>query len=141
MATLCTAVESNQEFNNSSVVKVVLDHDGRALYFSRGPIPWTRSDGDSALQADAWRGGLRHLGIYAYRCGYIRKFSARGPSPLESRERLEQLRALWHGESIACALPRGHPASGYRYPRRSCSGAPETMPLKVQIKAVMRGPT
>ena len=116
MATLCTPVESDSEFIDSSVVKVVLNEAGRALYFSRAPIPWTRSDGGSALLSDAWQAGLRHLGIYAYQCGYIQKFSARGPCPLESRERLEQLRALWHGESIACATARVPPPPGIDTP-------------------------
>lgn len=116
MATLCTPVESDSEFIDLSVVKVVLDGAGRALYFSRAPIPWTRSENGSARVSDAWQAGLRHLGVYAYHAGYIRKFSARGPCPLESRERLEQLRALWYGESIACATARVPPPPGIDTP-------------------------
>jgi 3-deoxy-manno-octulosonate cytidylyltransferase (CMP-KDO synthetase) len=112
MATLCTPLTGRDEFLDPAAVKVVLDRNGRAIYFSRALIPWTRSANQSTLEQDAWRGGLRHLGIYAYRSGYIRRFSARGPCPLEERERLEQLRALWHGEQIACAVARIAPPAG-----------------------------
>ncbi len=112
MATLCTPATGAEEFADPSAVKVVVDHAGRALYFSRAPVPWTRADRGAELDAEAWQGAHRHLGIYAYRSGYIREFSARGPCELESRERLEQLRALWHGEVIVCAVSREPPPTG-----------------------------
>lgn len=112
MATLCTPMEDAAEYHNPSAVKVVMDRAGRAIYFSRAQIPWVREDGSAANDRDAWRHAYRHLGIYAYRSGYIREFSARGPCALESLERLEQLRTLWYGESIACAVADAVPPPG-----------------------------
>lgn len=80
---------------NPNVVKVVLDAAGYALYFSRSQIPYPREAGG------IW---YRHAGIYAYRAGFLKKFSSIKPSPLEQAEALEQLRALWHGYRIAVAV-------------------------------------
>lgn len=102
MATLCTGVD-DEALLDPAVVKVVTDQRGLALYFSRAPIPWVRDAESSAMAEGAAQHARRHLGIYAYRSGYIRQFSARPPSALEQLERLEQLRALSHGESIVCA--------------------------------------
>ena len=112
MATLCTPLVSAEELLDPAVVKVVTDSCGRALYFSRAPIPWVRGERDSALDASGFSAGRRHLGIYAYRSGYIRAFSARGPCELENKERLEQLRALWHGDRIGCEIARVVPPAG-----------------------------
>ena len=112
MATLCTPFTGAGEFADSSAVKVVLGSEDRALYFSRAPVPWRCSRESSGLSGEAWQGAFRHLGIYAYRCGYLHTFSGRGPCPLELRERLEQLRVLWHGESIACAVAVEAPPPG-----------------------------
>jgi 3-deoxy-manno-octulosonate cytidylyltransferase (CMP-KDO synthetase) len=105
MATLATAITDPHELFNPNCVKVVADRNGCALYFSRAPLPWAR---------DAFAGArdmlpsatpfLRHIGIYAYRAGFLRKFAALAPTPLERAEALEQLRALEHGCRIVVRL-------------------------------------
>lgn len=112
MATLSTPMLSQEEMQDPSMVKVVTNVDGTALYFSRAPIPWKRSETSAVLDSTGYSAARRHLGIYAYRSGYIRQFSARQPCPLESLERLEQLRALWHGERIVCAEAEVTPLPG-----------------------------
>ena len=91
------AIKSAADLAAKTVVKVVLDRDGGALYFSRSPIPCTR-DGESDLASGLF---VRHLGIYAYRGGFLKRYIAEPPCPLESTEKLEQLRALWMGAKIA----------------------------------------
>jgi 3-deoxy-manno-octulosonate cytidylyltransferase (CMP-KDO synthetase) len=111
MATLATPIGSVEEFLDPNCVKVVCDATGRALYFSRAPVPWPRD----AFARD--RGGLppntellRHIGIYAYRAGFLRKFATLPRTPLEQAESLEQLRALEHGFAIAVrAAPEPFP--------------------------------
>ncbi|HEY3634189.1 MAG TPA: 3-deoxy-manno-octulosonate cytidylyltransferase [Caldimonas sp.] len=100
MSTAAHAIDDRADFANPNIVKVVLDAAGRALYFSRAPIPWPREDegiGALAMATPA----LRHVGLYAYRAGFLRRFPLLAASPLEEIERLEQLRVLWHGERIA----------------------------------------
>jgi 3-deoxy-manno-octulosonate cytidylyltransferase (CMP-KDO synthetase) len=100
MSTAAHAIDDRADFANPNIVKVVLDGAGRALYFSRAPIPWPREDegiGALAMATPA----LRHVGLYAYRAGFLRRFPLLAASPLEEIERLEQLRVLWHGERIA----------------------------------------
>jgi 3-deoxy-manno-octulosonate cytidylyltransferase (CMP-KDO synthetase) len=97
MATLAAPIADEAEWRSPHVVKVVAGRDGRALYFSRGPIPWDR-DGDRAPGAPL---GWRHIGMYAYRRDVLLRLAGLAPSPLERRERLEQLRALEHGIGIA----------------------------------------
>ena len=116
MATASAPLDDADQLTNPAVVKVVTDRDGRALYFSRAPIPWTRRSDDSALADDAWRHARRHLGIYAYRAGYIREFAARPACPPEKMEQLEQLRALWHGETITCVEAVEVPGPGIDTP-------------------------
>ena len=95
MATLCALIEAEEEIDNPNVVKVVLDKKGHALYFSRCTMPYNR-DGES------WQGMYRkHLGIYAYRREALLKFSHLEQTPLELTEKLEQLRALENGFTIA----------------------------------------
>lgn len=101
MATLACAVQDVEEFRNPNAVKVVVDAGGRALYFSRAPIPWPR---DAA--PDRRPTALRHIGIYAYRAGFLKRFSKLAPGVLERCESLEQLRALENGFSIAVAETR-----------------------------------
>jgi len=100
MATLATPIEHRDEYFDQNAVKVVTDLQGRALYFSRAPIPWFRDqvgpDGLDLLPTVA----RRHLGIYAYRVGALRRLAALAPTPLEQVEKLEQLRALAHGLHI-----------------------------------------
>jgi 3-deoxy-manno-octulosonate cytidylyltransferase (CMP-KDO synthetase) len=111
IATLATAIESLEDFLDPNVVKVVTAGDGAALYFSRAPIPWTR-DGASAGSAGQRDFGdaMRHVGMYAYRVGALRRITAMPPSKYELREKLEQLRALQAGLRIAvaaCVEPPG----------------------------------
>lgn len=99
MATACHPLTARADFVNPNIVKVVCDAKGRALYFSRAPIPFLR-DASSRL-ADAPVTALRHIGIYAYRTDFLLRFPGLSEAPLEKTEMLEQLRALWHGEKIA----------------------------------------
>ena len=101
MSTAAHGIADAADFDNANIVKVVLDAAGRALYFSRAPIPWPR-DARTAGQAGAGSARpLRHVGLYAYRASFLRRFPLLERSPLEDIERLEQLRVLWHGERIA----------------------------------------
>lgn len=112
MGTAAHGIDTLDEFENPNVVKVVLDAANRALYFSRAPIPWwrdARASGDLPIPSAR---PLRHIGLYAYRAGFLRRFPTLEPSPLESIEALEQLRALWHGERIAVHVSDKRPAAG-----------------------------
>lgn len=93
MSTACEMITDTAMYSRADVVKVVMDSNGSALYFSRSVIPHDR-DGDGAHPV------YRHLGIYAYRAGYVKHFASQKPCPLELAEKLEQLRGLWHGERI-----------------------------------------
>lgn len=102
VATLCEPIESEADFRNPNIVKVVMNHSGMALYFSRAPIPYPRD----AFSAGEWPTSLpahRHIGIYAYRVGLLHRFVTWERAPLERFESLEQLRVLWQGESIHVA--------------------------------------
>ena len=105
MSTAAHAIDRVEDFVNPNVVKVVLDRQQLALYFSRAPIAWWR-DGMAAGQPTGLPSPapLRHIGIYGYRAGFLRRFPALEPAPLEQTESLEQLRVLWHGERIAVHL-------------------------------------
>ena len=107
IATLAARISSVEELLDTNTVKVVTDPSGRALYFSRAPIPWNRAGAPAGLasQTDA-RGARRHLGIYAYRVAALKRLAALAPSALEMREQLEQLRALEHGLGIQVADAR-----------------------------------
>jgi 3-deoxy-manno-octulosonate cytidylyltransferase (CMP-KDO synthetase) len=102
MATLATPIHSTDELFDPNCVKVVRDPKGHALYFSRAPVPWPR-DAFARERATLPAGMpfLRHIGIYAYRAGFLRRFAALPRTPLEQVESLEQLRALEHGFAIA----------------------------------------
>ncbi len=105
MATLATPITSTEELFNPHAVKVVVGQGERALYFSRAPIPWPRdafAASTSALPMNTTF--LRHIGIYAYRAGFLRTFTNLAPTALEKTESLEQLRALEHGYAIAVRL-------------------------------------
>ena len=97
MATAVTPIKSGADLAAKSVVKVVLDRDGGALYFSRAPIPFDR-DSEPDIGSGLY---VRHLGIYAYRGCFLRRFVSEKPCDLEQTEKLEQLRALWMGAKIA----------------------------------------
>ena len=113
MATLSTPIATLDDYLSPNVVKVVSRGDGRALYFSRAPIPWNRdgAPGGLAGQQD-YRGSSRHIGIYAYRSGSLRRLAASLPTALEKLERLEQLRALQLGLAIAVAVACEKPGPG-----------------------------
>jgi 3-deoxy-manno-octulosonate cytidylyltransferase (CMP-KDO synthetase) len=116
MATAAHEIHDLADVANTNVVKVVLDARGFALYFSRATIPWAR---------DAFAAGtptlpptplLRHVGIYAYRAGFLRDFPRMPQAPIETAEALEQLRALWHGHRIAVHVTTTAPGIGVDTP-------------------------
>jgi 3-deoxy-manno-octulosonate cytidylyltransferase (CMP-KDO synthetase) len=113
MATAAHPLADDAEFRNPNVVKVVLDAASRALYFSRAPIPWWRDGSGAAPQAPR---PLRHVGLYAYRAGFLRTFPSLPPAPLEQAEALEQLRVLWHGHRIAVHVAPHAPGPGVDTP-------------------------
>lgn len=115
ISTACHAIDNAADLFNPNVVKVVCDRAGRALYFSRAPIPWERA----AFQTDPPGGtrastvaALRHIGLYAYRVAFLKQFPALELAPLEQLEALEQLRALWHGYRITVFESTHAPAPG-----------------------------
>lgn len=113
VATLASPMDKRSDVFNPNAVKVVLDKRGHALYFSRAPIPWHRdsfSGTDSALPAGLHY--LRHIGIYAYSAGFLRRYIGWSPSPLEAIESLEQLRILWNGERILVLSVEQAPEAG-----------------------------
>lgn len=112
MSTAAHAIACVAEFNNTNVVKVVLDARSLALYFSRAPIPFWR-DQPGALPNPA---PLRHIGIYAYRTRFLRRFPSLAQAPMERDEALEQLRALWHGHRIAVHITKEAPGPGVDTP-------------------------
>ncbi|MBX3699634.1 MAG: 3-deoxy-manno-octulosonate cytidylyltransferase [Dokdonella sp.] len=112
MATLATPLTTSEELFDPNVVKLVRRGDGRALYFSRAPLPWPRDAFARSREVlPPATPFLRHIGIYAYRAGFLRQFAQLAPTPLERAESLEQLRALEHGHAIAVRLaPEPFPA-------------------------------
>jgi len=131
IATACHAIHDEASMRNPNIVKTVLDKNGNALYFSRAPIPWPRDafrvlsssegrdDCSSSLRGEVGRGALpadlpvlRHIGIYAYRAGFLRAYSRLAPCALEHFEALEQLRALYHGYNIGVVIAEQAPPSG-----------------------------
>lgn len=112
VATLGTPIREDSDKQNPNIVKVVADDRGRALYFSRAAIPFDR-DGDCDLTPLA----QRHLGIYAYRAGFLAQYPRLSESPLERFEKLEQLRVLWHGYDIAVANAIAKPGMGIDTPQ------------------------
>jgi 3-deoxy-manno-octulosonate cytidylyltransferase (CMP-KDO synthetase) len=110
IGTLATAVTSLAELMDPNAVKVVSDTAGRALYFSRAPIPWNRDGAPADLASQRqWDGARRHVGIYSYRVGPLLHLARLPAGALELRERLEQLRALEHGLRIQVAEARELP--------------------------------
>jgi len=112
VGTAAHAINDPRDLANPNVVKVVCDQAGRALYFSRAPIPWWRDGSAAGAPAIGSIAPLRHIGIYAYRAGFLRRFPMLAVSPLEQIESLEQLRVLWHGERIAVHLSAFAAATG-----------------------------
>ncbi|GLW61406.1 3-deoxy-manno-octulosonate cytidylyltransferase [Hydrogenophilus thermoluteolus] len=114
IATAAVPVTTVREWRDPNVVKVVCDRNGYANYFSRAPLPWVREADPFALDANAappvpvWR----HIGLYAYRAGFLRRFATWGEAPLEAAEKLEQLRALWCGARIVVHFAAEAPPPG-----------------------------
>lgn len=105
IATAAKPILAAVDFFNPNVVKVVRDAKGLARYFSRAPIPWARDAFAQSREAlPAGFPALHHIGIYAYRAAFLKRFTSLTPSPLEQAESLEQLRALHHGFEIAVAV-------------------------------------
>jgi len=117
MATCAHPLADAADAFNPNVVKVVLDKQGRALYFSRATIPWHR-DGFAASREQLPAGyvPLRHIGLYAYSNAFLQRYPQLEPSPLESIEALEQLRVLWHGVPIAVHVTEAAPHAGVDTP-------------------------
>jgi 3-deoxy-manno-octulosonate cytidylyltransferase (CMP-KDO synthetase) len=117
MSTVAHTIDEVGEFLNPNVVKVVLDAEQRALLFSRAPLPWWRDGFGSGVHAlPAALRPLRHVGLYAYRAGFLRGFPALAQAPLEGVEALEQLRVLWHGHRIAVHVAAQAPGTGVDTP-------------------------
>ena len=114
MSTAAHPIESAADFHNPNVVKVVLDASGRALIFTRAAVPFWRDGPAGALPGAP--AALRHVGLYGYRAGFLRRFPLLSAAPLERLEALEQLRVLWHGERIAVHVTPHAPGAGVDTP-------------------------
>jgi 3-deoxy-manno-octulosonate cytidylyltransferase (CMP-KDO synthetase) len=113
VTTLCAEITDRHTMFDPHVVKVVMDNQGYALYFSRAPIPWHRDEfinSDTPLPTDI--GFSRHIGLYAYRAGYLTRFITLDRAPVERAESLEQLRVLWHGDRIHVSEASVEPGHG-----------------------------
>lgn len=115
MATLAVEIDHEAEVFNPNAVKVVTDKDGYAMYFSRATIPWDR-DNFAGQQQTIAQPLMRHIGIYAYRAGFINTYINWQPTTLEKIESLEQLRVLWYGEKIHVEVAKEAPAAGVDTP-------------------------
>jgi len=116
MSTAAHEIHELAEFTNPNVVKVVIDQAQLALYFSRAPIPWWRDGFAKGIQSLPQPAPLRHIGIYAYRVGFLQSFPTLQAAPIETGEALEQLRALWHGHKIAVHITPDVPGPGVDTP-------------------------
>jgi 3-deoxy-manno-octulosonate cytidylyltransferase (CMP-KDO synthetase) len=118
MATVAAHLEFPGQLFDPAVVKVVLDRKGYALYFSRAPIPWQRGEMSwgEAPRMGMVRAHLRHIGLYAYRAGFVREYVSWPASQLEAAESLEQLRVLWQGHRIHVSIAAEAPPAGVDMP-------------------------
>jgi 3-deoxy-manno-octulosonate cytidylyltransferase (CMP-KDO synthetase) len=114
MATVAHLIHDQADWRNPNVVKTVLDSQSRALYFTRAPVPFLRDGAPGQLPTAP--AALRHLGLYAYRAGFLRRFPTLPPAPLERTEALEQLRVLWHGHRLAVHVTDHAPGTGVDTP-------------------------
>ena len=113
IVTICKDIRNQRDYTDPSIVKVVTNKQGYALYFSRAPIPWARQDDGLATRWPTRPDHVfHHIGLYAYRAGYLARFAAASPCELENIEKLEQLRALWNGEVIRVLKARSVPGPG-----------------------------
>jgi 3-deoxy-manno-octulosonate cytidylyltransferase (CMP-KDO synthetase) len=129
VGTAAHAIDELADYTNPNVVKVVLDAAGRALYFSRAPLPWWRDGHADGIRSLPTPRPLRHIGLYGYRAAFLRRFPTLEPAPLERLEALEQLRVLWHGERIAVHVTPDAPGAGV--------DTPEDLE---RVRAVLAGP-
>lgn len=113
-STLATAVDTTQQIADENTVKVVIDEAGYALYFSRAAIPWVRGNMQwgQPVADDLQQHFLRHIGLYAYRAGFVREYIHWPVAPIEALESLEQLRILWHGKKIQVSIAAEVPPEG-----------------------------
>ena len=117
IATVCHPIHDEAEMFDPNSVKVVVDKDGYALYFSRAPVPYARDAfGSDRSHVPDGLPAYRHLGLYAYRCGFLKTFSTLAPAAIEQFESLEQLRALWHGHRISVTITDQAPEPGVDTP-------------------------
>lgn len=112
IATICHAIHDKETMLNPNVVKVVMDADGYAMYFSRAPIPYPRDAFAQGLELPTEFAVYRHVGIYAYRASFLHAYANLTPAPIEKIEALEQLRAMWHGHKISVSIANEAPATG-----------------------------
>jgi 3-deoxy-manno-octulosonate cytidylyltransferase (CMP-KDO synthetase) len=112
IATACHAIHDEASMRNPNIVKTVLDKYGNALYFSRAPIPYPRDTFAHQQPLPADLPVLRHIGMYAYRAGFLRAYGQLAPATIEQFEALEQLRALYHGYKIGCFIAEQSPPGG-----------------------------
>lgn len=112
ISTLAHAIDDVQDFANPNVVKVVLDKQNTALYFSRAPIAWWRDGFAQGITRLPNPAPLRHVGLYGYRVSFLELFPQLSQAPLEQLESLEQLRAMWHGHRIAVHISEHAPGPG-----------------------------
>lgn len=117
MGTAAHRIATLADYLNPNVVKVVCNAQGLAHYFSRAPIPFNRDHADTQWWSEnSDYAPLRHVGIYAYKAGFLRSFPQLTPAPTEQLESLEQLRALWHGHQIAVHITQNPPGTGVDTP-------------------------
>jgi len=112
VATLCRAIGDEAEYSSAARVKVVRDARGMALYFSRAPIPWRRDPQAGSAHPESWL----HIGLYAYRAGFLPRYTAMSACALEDEEKLEQLRVLYHGGRIHVTSVEGTDGQGVDHP-------------------------
>ena len=112
ISTACHQMHDSRSISNPNVVKVVMDVNGYALYFSRAPIPYARDAFALGQVAPADMPLYRHIGIYAYKVSFLNAYAYLQPALIEQYESLEQLRALWHGYRISVAITDNAPATG-----------------------------
>ena len=116
IATVGVALSHEADIQNPNIVKIIRNHLGQALYFSRAPIPFLRDPGSAVNPAQRLAPCLRHIGLYAYQSHFLRAFTSLSPAPIELAESLEQLRALWYGYKIQIVQSHEAPPAGVDTP-------------------------
>jgi len=116
IATVGVALSHEADIQNPNIVKIVHNHLGEAMYFSRAPIPFLRDPGSAVYPAQRLVPCLRHIGLYAYQSHFLRAFASLSPAPIELAESLEQLRALWYGYKIQIVQSHKAPPAGVDTP-------------------------